>query len=234
MSTHCSAAHNWTEEAVLSSAELGAGQRHPAIIPSRGKLLRTGVPLISVSTQCSVLHDVILSVGGLVYLINVTYSDSTSHIIYRRYSKFFDLQSSQDISANNSICFGSIMEGPRRSHPTLQGVLGSPWALLHIYSLMRLLVVSVMSQRLQCLTREEVVVSQVCGKYSGRAPVVYYAQVFILSKKSLDLRMIQNMNPSDTGGSPIRALANGGSFNLDLGMRRQPGPARKSKMGVYT
>ncbi|XP_059408729.1 SH3 and PX domain-containing protein 2A isoform X5 [Carassius carassius] len=27
-----------------------------------------------------------------VYLINVTYSDSTSHIIYRRYSKFFDLQ----------------------------------------------------------------------------------------------------------------------------------------------
>ncbi|MCI4393737.1 hypothetical protein PGIGA_G00160940 [Pangasianodon gigas] len=28
-----------------------------------------------------------------VYLINVTYSDTTSHIIYRRYSKFFDLQS---------------------------------------------------------------------------------------------------------------------------------------------
>uniref|UniRef100_A0A673IKH1 SH3 and PX domain-containing protein 2A n=1 Tax=Sinocyclocheilus rhinocerous TaxID=307959 RepID=A0A673IKH1_9TELE len=28
----------------------------------------------------------------VVYLINVTYSDSTSHIIYRRYSKFFDLQ----------------------------------------------------------------------------------------------------------------------------------------------
>eukprot|EP00064_Thunnus_orientalis_P000910 superscaffoldBa00000055_g911 len=28
-----------------------------------------------------------------VYLINVTYSDNTSHIIYRRYSKFFDLQS---------------------------------------------------------------------------------------------------------------------------------------------
>ncbi|XP_063731005.1 SH3 and PX domain-containing protein 2A isoform X2 [Eleginops maclovinus] len=27
-----------------------------------------------------------------VYLINVTYSDSTSHIIYRRYSKFFELQ----------------------------------------------------------------------------------------------------------------------------------------------
>ncbi|KAM4595165.1 SH3 and PX domain-containing protein 2A isoform 4-T5 [Fundulus diaphanus] len=27
-----------------------------------------------------------------VYVINVTYSDSTSHIIYRRYSKFFDLQ----------------------------------------------------------------------------------------------------------------------------------------------
>ncbi|XP_036393395.1 SH3 and PX domain-containing protein 2A isoform X1 [Megalops cyprinoides] len=27
-----------------------------------------------------------------VYLINVTYSDSTSHIVYRRYSKFFDLQ----------------------------------------------------------------------------------------------------------------------------------------------
>ncbi|GAA6225855.1 SH3 and PX domain-containing protein 2A-like isoform X1 [Lates japonicus] len=27
-----------------------------------------------------------------VYLINVTYSDNTSHIIYRRYSKFFDLQ----------------------------------------------------------------------------------------------------------------------------------------------
>lgn len=27
-----------------------------------------------------------------VYLINVTYSDSTSHVIYRRYSKFFDLQ----------------------------------------------------------------------------------------------------------------------------------------------
>ncbi|XP_056147839.1 SH3 and PX domain-containing protein 2A isoform X2 [Lampris incognitus] len=27
-----------------------------------------------------------------VYLIKVTYSDSTSHIIYRRYSKFFDLQ----------------------------------------------------------------------------------------------------------------------------------------------
>ncbi|XP_065151468.2 SH3 and PX domain-containing protein 2A isoform X1 [Paramisgurnus dabryanus] len=27
-----------------------------------------------------------------VYLINVTYSDSSSHIIYRRYSKFFDLQ----------------------------------------------------------------------------------------------------------------------------------------------
>ncbi|XP_053085887.1 SH3 and PX domain-containing protein 2A isoform X4 [Pangasianodon hypophthalmus] len=27
-----------------------------------------------------------------VYLINVTYSDTTSHIIYRRYSKFFDLQ----------------------------------------------------------------------------------------------------------------------------------------------
>ncbi|XP_036402441.1 SH3 and PX domain-containing protein 2A-like isoform X1 [Megalops cyprinoides] len=27
-----------------------------------------------------------------VYLINVTYSDSTSHIIYRRYSTFFDLQ----------------------------------------------------------------------------------------------------------------------------------------------
>ncbi|XP_028827334.1 SH3 and PX domain-containing protein 2A isoform X3 [Denticeps clupeoides] len=27
-----------------------------------------------------------------VYLINVTYSDCTSHIIYRRYSKFFDLQ----------------------------------------------------------------------------------------------------------------------------------------------
>ncbi|CAL8361748.1 unnamed protein product [Boreogadus saida] len=27
-----------------------------------------------------------------VYLIDVTYSDSTSHIIYRRYSKFFDLQ----------------------------------------------------------------------------------------------------------------------------------------------
>uniref|UniRef100_A0A3P8ZMI4 SH3 and PX domain-containing protein 2A n=1 Tax=Esox lucius TaxID=8010 RepID=A0A3P8ZMI4_ESOLU len=28
----------------------------------------------------------------LVYLINVTYSDSTSHVIYRRYSAFFDLQ----------------------------------------------------------------------------------------------------------------------------------------------
>ncbi|XP_047207305.1 SH3 and PX domain-containing protein 2A-like isoform X3 [Girardinichthys multiradiatus] len=27
-----------------------------------------------------------------VYLINVTYSDSSSHVIYRRYSKFFDLQ----------------------------------------------------------------------------------------------------------------------------------------------
>ncbi|XP_059902516.1 SH3 and PX domain-containing protein 2A-like isoform X2 [Gadus macrocephalus] len=27
-----------------------------------------------------------------VYLINVTYSDNTSHIVYRRYSKFFDLQ----------------------------------------------------------------------------------------------------------------------------------------------
>ncbi|XP_008320597.1 SH3 and PX domain-containing protein 2A-like isoform X2 [Cynoglossus semilaevis] len=27
-----------------------------------------------------------------VYLISVTYSDSTSHVIYRRYSKFFDLQ----------------------------------------------------------------------------------------------------------------------------------------------
>ncbi|KAM6916734.1 SH3 and PX domain-containing protein 2A-like isoform 2-T2 [Xenentodon cancila] len=27
-----------------------------------------------------------------VYLINVTYSDSTSHVIFRRYSKFFDLQ----------------------------------------------------------------------------------------------------------------------------------------------
>uniref|UniRef100_A0A672JBY9 SH3 and PX domain-containing protein 2A n=1 Tax=Salarias fasciatus TaxID=181472 RepID=A0A672JBY9_SALFA len=27
-----------------------------------------------------------------VYLINVTYSDTTSHVIYRRYSKFFDLQ----------------------------------------------------------------------------------------------------------------------------------------------
>ncbi|XP_034041649.1 SH3 and PX domain-containing protein 2A-like isoform X2 [Thalassophryne amazonica] len=27
-----------------------------------------------------------------VYLINVTYPDSTSHVIYRRYSKFFDLQ----------------------------------------------------------------------------------------------------------------------------------------------
>uniref|UniRef100_UPI0037E95A46 SH3 and PX domain-containing protein 2A isoform X2 n=1 Tax=Semicossyphus pulcher TaxID=241346 RepID=UPI0037E95A46 len=27
-----------------------------------------------------------------VYLINVTYSDATSHVIYRRYSKFFDLQ----------------------------------------------------------------------------------------------------------------------------------------------
>ncbi|XP_030298224.1 SH3 and PX domain-containing protein 2A-like isoform X1 [Sparus aurata] len=27
-----------------------------------------------------------------VYLINVTYSDSTSHVVYRRYSKFFDLQ----------------------------------------------------------------------------------------------------------------------------------------------
>ncbi|XP_029927188.1 SH3 and PX domain-containing protein 2A-like isoform X1 [Myripristis murdjan] len=27
-----------------------------------------------------------------VYLINVTYCDSTSHVIYRRYSKFFDLQ----------------------------------------------------------------------------------------------------------------------------------------------
>ncbi|KAI3352560.1 hypothetical protein L3Q82_005211 [Scortum barcoo] len=30
--------------------------------------------------------------GQQVYLINVTYSDNTSHIIYRRYSKFFDLQ----------------------------------------------------------------------------------------------------------------------------------------------
>uniref|UniRef100_A0A672JCF2 SH3 and PX domain-containing protein 2A n=1 Tax=Salarias fasciatus TaxID=181472 RepID=A0A672JCF2_SALFA len=28
----------------------------------------------------------------IVYLINVTYSDTTSHVIYRRYSKFFDLQ----------------------------------------------------------------------------------------------------------------------------------------------
>ncbi|KAJ3614901.1 hypothetical protein NHX12_018470, partial [Muraenolepis orangiensis] len=27
-----------------------------------------------------------------VYLINVTYSDNTSHVVYRRYSKFFDLQ----------------------------------------------------------------------------------------------------------------------------------------------
>nr|XP_057913937.1 SH3 and PX domain-containing protein 2A-like isoform X2 [Doryrhamphus excisus] len=27
-----------------------------------------------------------------VYLVNVTYSDSNSHVIYRRYSKFFDLQ----------------------------------------------------------------------------------------------------------------------------------------------
>ncbi|CAB1454390.1 unnamed protein product [Pleuronectes platessa] len=27
-----------------------------------------------------------------VYLINVTYSDTTSHVIYRRYSKFFELQ----------------------------------------------------------------------------------------------------------------------------------------------
>uniref|UniRef100_A0A674CLH8 SH3 and PX domain-containing protein 2A n=1 Tax=Salmo trutta TaxID=8032 RepID=A0A674CLH8_SALTR len=31
-------------------------------------------------------------VQDTVYLINVTYSDSTSHVIYRRYSKFFDLQ----------------------------------------------------------------------------------------------------------------------------------------------
>lgn len=32
------------------------------------------------------------SLSSQVYLINVTYSDNTSHIIYRRYSKFFDLQ----------------------------------------------------------------------------------------------------------------------------------------------
>lgn len=39
------------------------------------------------------LTDISVSVHFFqVYLINVTYSDSTSHIIYRRYSKFFDLQ----------------------------------------------------------------------------------------------------------------------------------------------
>uniref|UniRef100_A0A8C5HUW8 SH3 and PX domain-containing protein 2A n=1 Tax=Gouania willdenowi TaxID=441366 RepID=A0A8C5HUW8_GOUWI len=30
--------------------------------------------------------------NNVVYLITVTYSDTTSHVIYRRYSKFFDLQ----------------------------------------------------------------------------------------------------------------------------------------------
>ena len=33
--------------------------------------------------------------GPQVYIINVTWSDSTSQTIYRRYSKFFDLQVSE-------------------------------------------------------------------------------------------------------------------------------------------
>ncbi|KAM7393577.1 hypothetical protein PAMP_020437 [Pampus punctatissimus] len=38
-----------------------------------------------------------------VYLINVTYSDNTSHIIYRRYSKFFDLQKPFPVSRPHPI-----------------------------------------------------------------------------------------------------------------------------------
>uniref|UniRef100_A0A8C1VHA9 SH3 and PX domain-containing protein 2A n=1 Tax=Cyprinus carpio TaxID=7962 RepID=A0A8C1VHA9_CYPCA len=61
-----------------------------------------------------------------VYLINVTYSDSTSHIIYRRYSKFFDLQvgllkfnSCKSLSLYHIFHFNFYFKGKilfRRSH----------------------------------------------------------------------------------------------------------------------
>uniref|UniRef100_A0A3B4BTI9 SH3 and PX domain-containing protein 2A n=1 Tax=Pygocentrus nattereri TaxID=42514 RepID=A0A3B4BTI9_PYGNA len=46
--------------------------------------------MCAVQFEASILT--LCAFSSQVYLINVTYSDSTSHIIYRRYSKFFDLQ----------------------------------------------------------------------------------------------------------------------------------------------
>ncbi|ROL46487.1 SH3 and PX domain-containing protein 2A [Anabarilius grahami] len=97
----------------------------------------------------------------LVYLINVTYSDSTSHVIYRRYSKFFDLQYEAEQ--------GRVL-----------------WEL-----------------------------NEAAGAIAQHMPHeqrdFYYATV---------------AGAASAFPVMIRALANGGSFSLDLGMRRQLSQAR--------
>lgn len=53
------------------------------------------------------MYFTVIDVGFLllqVYVINVTYSDNTSHIIYRRYSKFFDLQVSIGTTQPMMLC----------------------------------------------------------------------------------------------------------------------------------
>lgn len=49
-------------------------------------------PCVSSFALCLWPERLMCFLSWQVYLINVTYSDNTSHIIYRRYSKFFDLQ----------------------------------------------------------------------------------------------------------------------------------------------
>lgn len=75
-----------------------------------------------------------------VYLINVTYSDNTSHIIYRRYSKFFDLQviihQSQTVSPLYTVqvglllkaftCFPFVHSEPVNRHDCLYRLICKP------------------------------------------------------------------------------------------------------------
>lgn len=75
-----------------------------------------------------------------VYLINVTYSDNTSHIIYRRYSKFFDLQviihQSQTVSPLSTVqvglllksftCFPFVHSEPVNRHDCLYRLIFKP------------------------------------------------------------------------------------------------------------
>lgn len=99
-----------------------------------------------------------------MYLINVTYSDSTSHVIYRRYSKFFELQVCYTISRNKYShchwipnCINSHRCTTRRGGPRASSVRST---------FGRLLLLGRLSER-SCLMWLE----PACGKGKGGNPV---------------------------------------------------------------